>query len=203
VGSATASPTPSCENETRSSGVLWVMDGYVGWLEAAGSVRPPPDLVDSANGSIPGSPACSPFTAAIWVWRKTSLKRHWREHAEIGRRSVALGLLRLGPIEWQSTFARPHFRRKAIEAMVKRLLQPSPPAVVDEPSPEGAFLLQVIRKLPHRQRSALLLHYYFDLPVREVAEILDCPEGTVKTLVHRAREAVRKGYDESAKEENL
>jgi RNA polymerase sigma factor (sigma-70 family) len=43
-----------------------------------------------------------------------------------------------------------------------------------------------IARLPHRQQVALVARYYLDLPVRAVALILRCPEGTVKTLTHRA-----------------
>jgi RNA polymerase sigma-70 factor (ECF subfamily) len=41
--------------------------------------------------------------------------------------------------------------------------------------------------LPRRQREATVLHYYFGLPVREVADVLHVGEGTVKTALHRAR----------------
>jgi RNA polymerase sigma factor (sigma-70 family) len=43
-----------------------------------------------------------------------------------------------------------------------------------------------VARLPRRQRGALVLRYYGDLPVRTVAEILRCPENTVKTLTARA-----------------
>jgi RNA polymerase sigma-70 factor (ECF subfamily) len=47
--------------------------------------------------------------------------------------------------------------------------------------------LQLLQELPHRQKACVVLHYYLDLPLREVAQVMDMPEGTVKTLIHRAK----------------
>jgi RNA polymerase sigma-70 factor (ECF subfamily) len=41
------------------------------------------------------------------------------------------------------------------------------------------------------QRAVIVLHYYLDLPVREVAEILDIPYGTAASRLHRGLEALR------------
>jgi RNA polymerase sigma-70 factor (sigma-E family) len=50
---------------------------------------------------------------------------------------------------------------------------------------DGMVLWAAIRALPPRQRAALVLRFYEDLPEAEVAQILDAPLGTVKSLVHR------------------
>jgi RNA polymerase sigma factor (sigma-70 family) len=49
---------------------------------------------------------------------------------------------------------------------------------------------QAVRCLPPRQAQAVALYYMEDYSVREIAEVLDCSEGTVKTHLSRAREAV-------------
>ena len=41
------------------------------------------------------------------------------------------------------------------------------------------------------QRAVLVLHYYLDLPVKEVAAILDIPYGTAASRLHRGLEALR------------
>ena len=40
------------------------------------------------------------------------------------------------------------------------------------------------------QRTAVLLHYYLDSPVADIADALGVTEGTVKTQLHRGRQAL-------------
>jgi RNA polymerase sigma factor (sigma-70 family) len=49
---------------------------------------------------------------------------------------------------------------------------------------------QAVRRLPPRQAQAIALYYMEDYSVRQIAEVLDCSEGTVKTHLSRARDAV-------------
>jgi RNA polymerase sigma factor (sigma-70 family) len=51
--------------------------------------------------------------------------------------------------------------------------------------PEVDDLWDALRRLPDRQRMALVLRFYQDLPVAEIARLLDCRLGTVKSLIHR------------------
>jgi RNA polymerase sigma-70 factor (sigma-E family) len=46
-------------------------------------------------------------------------------------------------------------------------------------------LLWALAKLPPRQRAVLVLRYFADLPEAEVAELLDCSLGTVKSTASR------------------
>ena len=47
-----------------------------------------------------------------------------------------------------------------------------------------------VRALPPRQAQAVALFYLEDYSVRDIASVLDCSEGTVKTHLSRARAAV-------------
>jgi RNA polymerase sigma-70 factor (ECF subfamily) len=47
-----------------------------------------------------------------------------------------------------------------------------------------------VRALPPRQAQVVALFYLEDYSVREIAAVLDCSEGTVKTHLSRARTAV-------------
>ncbi|MFD1708855.1 RNA polymerase sigma factor SigW [Siminovitchia sediminis] len=46
--------------------------------------------------------------------------------------------------------------------------------------------------LPDKYRSVIILRYMDDLSLNEIAEVLEMPLGTVKTRIHRGREALRK-----------
>jgi RNA polymerase sigma-70 factor, ECF subfamily len=51
---------------------------------------------------------------------------------------------------------------------------------------------EAIEKLPEKYRSVIVLKYIEDLSLQEISEILELPIGTVKTRLHRGREALRK-----------
>jgi RNA polymerase sigma factor (sigma-70 family) len=77
-------------------------------------------------------------------------------------------------------------RRAALERRVGLLRQEEavlPP--VDE-------LRDVVAKLPYRQRAAVVLRYYADLPEAEIAALLGCRVPAVKSLLHRALAELRK-----------
>jgi RNA polymerase sigma-70 factor (ECF subfamily) len=48
------------------------------------------------------------------------------------------------------------------------------------------FVRQAIMKLPGSYRSVVVLRHYEDLKFREIAEVLDIPEGTVKSRMAEA-----------------
>lgn len=54
------------------------------------------------------------------------------------------------------------------------------------------WIQQGIDELPVMYRSVIVLKYIEELSLKEIGEILDLPIGTVKTRIHRGREALRK-----------
>ncbi|SEQ34849.1 RNA polymerase sigma factor SigW [Piscibacillus halophilus] len=68
------------------------------------------------------------------------------------------------------------------------------------PTPEDCLEIQELNdtvqeallELPIKYRSVIVLKYVRDLSLQEIAESLDLPVGTVKTHLHRGREALRK-----------
>jgi RNA polymerase sigma-70 factor (ECF subfamily) len=50
----------------------------------------------------------------------------------------------------------------------------------------------VFGSLPKRQRTAATLYYLNDLPVQEIARVMNLSEGAVNSHLHRARETLRK-----------
>ena len=61
-------------------------------------------------------------------------------------------------------------------------------------------LWQLVRELPEQQRFAVVLYYVEDRSVAEVAEILECSEGSVKTHLSRARAALARALGDPAEE---
>jgi len=56
----------------------------------------------------------------------------------------------------------------------------------EDAGPEDRLVLStVLLRLPKRRRAVLVLRFWADLSVEQVAEILDCPIGTVKSLTAR------------------
>lgn len=55
----------------------------------------------------------------------------------------------------------------------------------------SAQVRQALRTLPPRQRAVLALRYFTDLPEAEVADLLGCSAGTVKTHARRGLQALR------------
>ena len=64
-----------------------------------------------------------------------------------------------------------------------------PERVVDTVAPSDAMidLEQCMASLSDIEKSMVLLFYVEDMPIKKVAEITGCPEGTVKSYLSRAR----------------
>ena len=45
---------------------------------------------------------------------------------------------------------------------------------------------RLLERLPEAQREVVILRYYHDLTEEQVASVLDCPKGTVKSRMHNA-----------------
>ena len=101
--------------------------------------------------------------------------RHWRtvstyDRPEAWARRVAI---RIAVREIQRRSARPGKEQLALHPPVEHLPDPDVAAAVAELAP--------------MQRAAVVLFYWDDLPVREIAEVLEVSESTVKQHLHRAR----------------
>lgn len=90
--------------------------------------------------------------------------------------------------------SRSYFRRRRVE----RLYLQRARAIGQEPTAASANSIEdqdemwnALRVLSQRQRAAIVLRFYEDLPEVEVAEILQCAPGTVKSLVSRGLNKLR------------
>lgn len=54
---------------------------------------------------------------------------------------------------------------------------------------------RAFERLSPEQRAVVVLHGYLDLPLEEVAAVLEVPAGTVRSRLHRALRAMRAGLE--------
>jgi RNA polymerase sigma-70 factor (ECF subfamily) len=66
-----------------------------------------------------------------------------------------------------------------------------------ERSEEWQQLRKALLNLPVQQRVVVVLYYLNDLSLHEIAEILEVPEGTVKSRLHYGRMSLRKSLGKS------
>jgi RNA polymerase sigma factor (sigma-70 family) len=64
--------------------------------------------------------------------------------------------------------------------------------VREEVSPETPVLADALARLPYRQRAALVLRFYEDRHETDIAELLGCRPATVRSLIRRGLQALRK-----------
>ncbi len=93
-------------------------------------------------------------------------------------------------------FRRPHVDETVLYGAASKAPGPDREA---ETAQRDRAIAECMRTLPEVFQSALRLYYWLDAGVGEVAEILDIPENTVKSYLHRARQLLHamlkeKGY---------
>lgn len=94
---------------------------------------------------------------------------------------------------------RPYRRRELLDGTV---------AAVAVASPEKAVLDRVqvwpmVCALPVRQRAVIVLRYYEDLSEQEIADVLGCSTGSVKSQAHDALASLRRGAAKLEKVEGV
>ncbi len=141
---------------------------------------------DSAFERFYMSEAKAVFTAVYLMCRDRELAEDATQEA-FARALERWG--RLEPHPWAAGWvmttalnvARRDLRRRRAWPMTREARNPD----------EAVDLWNTVRRLPRRQQEAVVLHYRMDAPVQEIAQILGCREGTVRTHLARAREALR------------
>lgn len=99
------------------------------------------------------------------------------------------------PEAWLRTVAinivRRRWRRKQILNTIMLRERPLTRMIQEAPEPDRADLRDALATLPRPYREVIVLHYLADLPVDEVAAILEVPVGTVKSRLSRGRDALK------------
>jgi DNA-directed RNA polymerase specialized sigma24 family protein len=110
------------------------------------------------------------FVQLLRDWAKVS--RYERPAAWVRRVAIRLAMRSI--------------RRDRLWAGVREALLPPTPTPPSRFDVDGA-----IRRLPASQRAAIVLHYYEDRPIAEVALILGCAEPTARVHLHHGRNRLR------------
>ena len=77
----------------------------------------------------------------------------------------------------------------------RRETSTSPSRVVAKQE-EQKVLLQALRRIPLDLQIAIELFYWEELPIAEIATVLEIPVGTVKSRLHRAKESLRERIEQ-------
>lgn len=98
------------------------------------------------------------------------------------------------PEAWLRTVAvnvvRRRWRRRMVLDTILRRDRPVQPCVTAPPGPEGTDVREALARVGAAYREVLVLHYFADLPVDEIADLLGVRPGTVKSRLSRARAAL-------------
>lgn len=113
--------------------------------------------------------------AFIRLYEKWSTVRHY-ERPEAWVRTVA--------VRMAIRAAGRERRRPLLESTARVDVQGADPALDPASDPD---LARAVGQLTPMQRAAVVLYYYEDLPVLEVARVLQVSSSTVKQHLHRAR----------------
>ncbi len=104
------------------------------------------------------------------AWLVTILLNVWRNHARAAARRPAL----VDP----ASVAEPIDPRADVAAAIER-------------RDTGQQLAAQLAQLPDNQRIAVVLRHVNDLPISEIADVLGCPPGTVKSHISRGLRRLR------------
>lgn len=74
--------------------------------------------------------------------------------------------------------------------------EPMLPATMAERRDTADQLRRMIEKLPYEQRETLVLYYYHQQKLKEIAAIMDCSESTAKSRLRYARASVKKEVEQ-------
>lgn len=117
------------------------------------------------------------------------LLKHWRKVSKYDRpgawvRRVAIRL------------AAQTIKRDRLRSILERQVEPPP-----EPRPADVDVQRAISALPGMQRAAVVLFYFEDRPLAEIADILGCSGSTARVHLHRARKHLADVLGEEVRED--
>lgn len=113
--------------------------------------------------------------------------------SEAFAQALSRGDALIDPLAW---IWRVAFRVAAGELKERRRADHALPEVTDPNERRANELVSLLRQLPRNQRAAIVLHYYADRPVKEVAATLGVSPATARVHLHRGRRRLRELLEE-------
>jgi RNA polymerase sigma-70 factor, ECF subfamily len=95
-----------------------------------------------------------------------------------------------------ANLVRDHWRKTGRERRAMQREATQPLGTLRDATPD-VEIRELVDALPERLRVPVLLHYFADFPVRDVAKLVGRPEGTVKSDLFAARAALRRALEAS------
>ena len=104
-------------------------------------------------------------------------------------------------IAWR--YCKRRGREQPVEEVFDEAKPDGAPAVIDEVirQEEKKILYRAVRGLEMKQRTVVVLYYFNQLTTKEIAAILGCMEGTVKSRLYTARKNLLKALSGMEQEE--
>ncbi len=97
--------------------------------------------------------------------------------------------------EWRNQRRTASRRPATVSSAAVGTPEPADPDAGVEERAEGSDnrreLAGMLLELPERQRVAVVLRYVVDLPIAQIAEVMGCPSGTVKSHISRGLDRLR------------
>lgn len=117
--------------------------------------------------------------AALW-----RVVRRWSRASDNPVAYARRALVNLATDDWRR-------RRRQPSEVLDGVTHDSETASPDSAAEDRDSLVQALRTLPARQRTALVLRYWEDLSVEQTAALMRCSEGTVKSTCSKGLERLR------------
>lgn len=90
--------------------------------------------------------------------------------------------------------ANSHFRRALLERRARQHLAAAERRATEPDATSALAVRTAVAALPRRQRTAVVLRYFLDLPVKDVADVMGCRDGTVRALTSQAITTLRNSH---------
>jgi RNA polymerase sigma-70 factor (ECF subfamily) len=119
-------------------------------------------------------------------WRPTGRFKSW-----LLRIAVNMSIDHLRRRSRKPRFVETEELRQVGQEAVKEHVAPRKPSDMVSDAELGGLIRKAVEKLPEKQRVVFILRHYEGLLLKEIAEIMNCTEGTIKTHLFRATGKLR------------